>query len=587
MVAAIIRWTVLAAILGSAAIATAQAPGDVDCDGRLTDDDVRTMVGGLFGERPACSVLDGNRDGSVSAGDLVAAIVPLFTPTAPGPQIVHFGIAAADGLPIRPFAHWGDTAIFARGSGSGFKLVVEAAPTVGGALPGRRTAHLETTSVAPDMQIGCTRMLGDGSPTVCSGGVPSIIAPHFDARDITHRTFNDLGCFFETFTSATASCTVDSFGNPGFQQASTRVQYCFLVSREREFPAGDTVCSVRVRDTNGMLGPLKSIVIRIGTPNPPTFTPTATATVAAPTSTPTATPSVTFAPSTSTRTPTATPPAITPLSTPTTPTTPAQSPPSTPSTPTSATNSPTPSITRTGSPTSTPTRTPTITVSATPSASATRSRTPTPTASPTPTGFRGPIVTHFGLALANENLVQASGTTATGVPIYTRDFGWGFRIVIEGRTGPSGSEPGTSAFQPGGLNFADLQILSSRPLGNGSAAVCDRLRPDGGGVPAVTPPIFATTPSVVGASNDLTCRFLNGTGAPVGRLASSDSCVQVPANSATYRFASLNSMVQFCSLVDSFIEFPEGDTILTARLRDRQGNAGAPAQMIVRIITGD
>lgn len=585
MVGAIIRWAVLAVVLGSATIAAAQAPGDVDCDGRLTDDDVRTMISGLFGERPLCSVLDGNRDGGISAGDLVAAIPPRFAPPATGPQIVYFGVAAADGMPSRPFAHWGDTALFARGSSSGFKLVVEAAPTAGGALPGRRTAHLEATNLAPDMQIGCTRMLGDGSPTICSGGVPSIAAPHFDSRDITHRTFNDLGCLFESFTATTASCTTDSFGNPGFQHPSTRVQYCFLVSREREFPAGDTVCSVRVRDTNGVLGPLKSIVIRVGAANPPTFTPTATATatVAAPTRTRTATPSMTVAPPTPTRTPTIPAPGTTP---PTAPTAPPQTPPSTPSTQTPATNSPTPTITRTGSPTATPTRTPTITVSATPSASATRSRTPTPTASPTPTGLRGPVVTYFGLALPDENLIQASGTTPAGVPIFTRDFGWGFRIVIEGRTGPSGSEPGTSAFQAGGADFADLQILSSRPLGNGSTAVCDRLRPNGGGVPAVAPPIFTASPAVVGASNDLTCRFLNGTGAPVGRLASSDSCVQVPANSATYRFASLNSMVQFCNLVDSFIAFPDGDTLLTARLRDRQGNVGAPAQMVVRIIPG-
>ena len=47
----------------------------------------------------------------------------------------------------------------------------------------------------------------------------------------------------------------------------------------------------------------------------------------------------------------------------------------------------------------------------------------------------------------------------------------------------------------------------TRPLGDGSVAVCDARRPTIGGVPGIDPPSFADTPKVSAAINDLSCRF--------------------------------------------------------------------------------
>lgn len=590
--------------VGWAVAAGAQAPGDVDCDGRVTAADAYVMVSGIFGYRPFCAALDVNRDGGPTGADLVGVVRVMGAVPPEGPRIVHFGLAGANGVPIGPFAHLGDTPIFLRTSGAGFKIVVEAAPGPNGALPGRVTAHLEDPTRVPDLQIGCARPLGDGSPAVCVGGVAPLAPPHFDASDATHRSFNDFGCPFESFTAAPSSCTVDGFGNAAFQHAATRLQLCAQVPRDREFPVGDTLCSVRVRDVGGTLGPLASIIVRVGAdPSPPTFTPTQA-------------PTVTNVPPTWTPSPTSTPTVLGPTAAPTTrvpspsPTT-TRSP--TPATPT-GTSAPstvptvtvTPSATRPGTSTNTPTRSPTTpiamtatrsmtpsrtptrtaTASLTPTAtaSATRTRTPTATPTPTPTGLRGPIVSHFGLARVDENPISPSGQTPTGIPIYTRASDWGFRIVVEGRPGSSGLAPGNSAFTFGGSAFSDIQILSSRPLGNGSPAVCDRQRPNAGGVPAVEPPVFADTSFVIGAANDLSCRFLDGVGNAIGRQSSGDSCVQVPANSSTFRFVSSTSTIQFCSLVDSAFAFPEGDTVLTVRLRDVAGNVGVPAQIVVRVV---
>ena len=54
-----------------------------------------------------------------------------------------------------------------------------------------------------------------------------------------------------------------------------------------------------------------------------------------------------------------------------------------------------------------------------------------------------------------------------------------------------------------------FQIVASRALGNGSAAMCDDRAPAEpiGGVPAVNPPMFGGSQAVSNAINDLSCRF--------------------------------------------------------------------------------
>jgi len=624
------------------AVALAQAPGDVDCNGIADTADAHAMIRSLFGDAPPCGTTDVNGDAFGSSADLTAIVLAIAAPAPEGPSIGYFGLAGASGIPISEFGFVGNTPLFLRSSGSGFKIVIEAAPGANGLLPGRTTARLDDPTQLPDLQIGCNRPLGDGSPMVCSGGVPAILPPHFVIRPDTTRTLNDFGCLFDSFTASSSSCTIDSFGNPSFRNSSTRLQLCLQLSRDREFPPGDTLCSVRVRDIAGNPGRLASFLVRVGgEPSPPTFTPTflptssPTPTRSIPaTSTPTRTPTVTRSPTTVAPVPTATfattatitrsptsqlsrtsTPTLTPTTTAASPTTATPTRTPTPSatgiasatrtatgtiastsTPTITasrtstatasrvpTATPTPSNTRTSTHTRTPTRTPTPTSTQTVTATATHTRTPTRTPTATPTGLRGPFVSFFGLARADESLVNASGSTPSGVPIYERPFGSGFRIVVEGHSGPSGFSPGNTAFQFGSAGFPDLQVLSSRPLGNGSAAVCDRIAPEAGGVPAIDPPNFTNTGTVIAAVNDLGCRFLDGGGNPFGRIGSDNSCVQFPPNSGTFRYVSTNSTIQFCGLVDSAFAFAPGDTMLTVRLRDILGNAGPPSQIVVRI----
>jgi hypothetical protein len=627
----------------------AQAPGDVDCDGRITANDARVFASVLFQNPPPCAAADVNGDTTASSADFAAIPAGLDPDPADGPRIAWLGLAGASGLPIAEFGRLGETPVFFRNSGSGFKLVVEAAIGTNGARPGRSTVQLDDLTRRPDLQIVCNRQLGDGNAAVCDGGIPAVAAPHIDTRLDTTFAINDLGCPFESFTASNFSCTLDAFNNPRFVAPDTRVQFCVQIARTFEFPAGDTLCSVQVRDVSGVLGPLASMIVRVGgDANPPTFTPTPP-----PTTTPTR-----FTPATRTRTPTATrtpPPAATatptvtrtvtqtslpPTFSPTPPPsmapssrTPTNSP--TASLAATATRTPTPPSTSTGTVprTATPTRTATATATATnpppntstatrtatrtpartdtptptftATRSATRTRTPTRTSSPTatatttptvtrtrtptatptvtPTGLRGPIVSYFGLARSDDNPVAPTGVTDTGIPIYTRAAGSGFSIVVEGRPGPSGVDSGELAYVFGGTTYPDLQVLVSRPLGNGSSAVCDRVAPNAGGVPAVDPPVFDESPAAVGAANDVGCRFLDGSGNPFGRRGADDSCVQSPPDSGTYRFAAANSTIQFCGLVDSTFTFPPGDTYVTVRLRDQLGNVGAPSRIVVRV----
>ncbi len=207
---------------------------------------------------------------------------------------------------------------------------------------------------------------------------------------------------------------------------------------------------------------------------------------------------------------------------------------------------------------------------------------PTPSATPTVTATPavGPGILFFGLTSADDILQPPSGTSPEGVPIYTRQFGFGFRLVVEARRGTAGADPGVDAFAGDGL--PDLQVQVTRPLGNGSSAVCDVEPPLFGGVPAIDPPRFDESAAVVDTLNDFGCRFVDGSGEPRARTCSS-SCVRF--EDAEYAcVAGRDVEVQFCGLMDAPLEFPAGETLVTVRVRDVAGNLGAPAQLIVRVL---
>lgn len=188
------------------------------------------------------------------------------------------------------------------------------------------------------------------------------------------------------------------------------------------------------------------------------------------------------------------------------------------------------------------------------------------------------MITFFGITRADDTIVEPSGTAQDGTPIFERPTGAGFNLVIEGRPGATNVAVGTVTFRENGP--PDLQILVSKPLGDGSTRVCDRLPPGAGGVPAIDPPMFRDVPEVIDAMNDLGCRFLDGAGQPRGR-GKNDACVLKPDGG--FDFVNATSTVQFCGFIDVATRFPPGEARVTVRLRDERGQTGPPAQIILRI----
>jgi len=196
----------------------------------------------------------------------------------------------------------------------------------------------------------------------------------------------------------------------------------------------------------------------------------------------------------------------------------------------------------------------------------------------------GPTITFFGLADATGQVVQPLDSPAPdGTLIYEHLVAEGFFIVVEAKPGMSNRPVATSTFNwdatdPNSL--PDLQIVVSRPLGDGSTVVCDdgqHIPPPLGGVPAVDPPMFGGTQASANAINDFACRF-------DARGSSGDACTRDPTT-LEYRFWQGDTKVQFCPQlgIGSELAFPSGDTRLTVRVRDMLGQPGAPSSIIVRV----
>jgi len=214
----------------------------------------------------------------------------------------------------------------------------------------------------------------------------------------------------------------------------------------------------------------------------------------------------------------------------------------------------------------------------TPMATATATvESPTVTPTVTATPALGPVVGFFAVASADDTLQAPTATSPTGIPIYQRLYGSGFVLIVEAQPGGSLRDVGASTFAPGGL--PDLQIQATRDLGNGSPAVCDNQAPFGG-VPGIDPPDLGDPSAIADALNDFGCRFNDGTGAPSGRPCSF-SCVRFAT--ADSHCVDDSSQEQFCVQVDMPLQFPDGDTLVTVRVRDVVGHLGPPAQLIVRI----
>lgn len=211
--------------------------------------------------------------------------------------------------------------------------------------------------------------------------------------------------------------------------------------------------------------------------------------------------------------------------------------------------------------------------------------TPEPGASPLPTRpvgtnikpkkgeLIGPVISFFGAARADGNTVEPVSVDKKGIPTYQSAVGSGFMLVIEAKPGKSGLEPGRTVFsykEDDPTVRPDLEVETSRDMGNGSPEVCDRRRPNIGGMPGIWPPDFSETQRVSNAINDFGCRFETF-------IESSGACTL--DKSGDFSFVNKDSSVQFCMIVARAYVFPEGDTILSVRLRDSAGNPGPIKQM--------
>jgi hypothetical protein len=214
--------------------------------------------------------------------------------------------------------------------------------------------------------------------------------------------------------------------------------------------------------------------------------------------------------------------------------------------------------------------------------------TPSPTPPPTPLPTRpvgredikpkkgqaiGPVITHFGAARA-DGLPVPPVSVEKGIPTYQTNTGAGFMLVVEAKPGLGGHEVGRRIFAhvPNDPTVRpDLEIISNRPLGDGSPKVCDSRRPDIGGIPAA--PSFAETQAITDAINDFACRFETHN--------DNESACTVNA-SGDFAFVNPETTQQFCMAVARAWGFPVGDTILTVRVRDVKGNPGPPKQIRIR-----
>jgi hypothetical protein len=197
------------------------------------------------------------------------------------------------------------------------------------------------------------------------------------------------------------------------------------------------------------------------------------------------------------------------------------------------------------------------------------------------------MITFFGVASPDDRVPTPNGFTAGGLPIYERPIGFNFAVVVEGRPGGSRQKIGLSTFNSDPMDplaRPDLQLLVSQPLGDGSAAVCDNMPPDAGGIPAVNPTDYAFTQPISDAINDLGCRFVDGLGRPLGRSTSQDACTLALDGSGEFRFVSPGSTTQFCGAIAPPFAFPLGDTLVTVRLRDQGKNLSLPAQIVIRVL---
>ncbi len=228
-------------------------------------------------------------------------------------------------------------------------------------------------------------------------------------------------------------------------------------------------------------------------------------------------------------------------------------------------------------PTSTPGQTRTATSTATPTPTLCEC-TATATASQTPTQPQDPEITFFGITRSDDLPLMPSGVDDQGRPVFMRVQGQGMSVVLEARNGRRRIID--AAYDPAG-GPRGVEFLVSRPLGNGSPVVCDVAPPGIGGVPGIDPPVFTDDADVQHAIDDFGCRVNDGSGGPYARPPT-EACTRMEP-SFEYAFVDADSDVQFCVPIALAWNFPVGDTVVAARVRDVGGAVSETREIVVRV----
>lgn len=192
----------------------------------------------------------------------------------------------------------------------------------------------------------------------------------------------------------------------------------------------------------------------------------------------------------------------------------------------------------------------------------------------------GPDLTYVGIIDARGVPVPPSIRDAQDRLVHETATGSGFSLVVEARPGTNMEAVGAETVPSGAdrLALPDLQVLLSRPIGDGSSAVCDH---PSGGVAAIPSLDFAPTTAVADAIHDLGCRADNGLGQARGIIDPNLACSRSAQGNA--QFVDATSTVQFCFPITTALSFADGETALAVRARDIAGNMGARHEFVVRV----
>jgi hypothetical protein len=451
---------------------------------------------------------------------------PAGTPLPPesGPQVTYFGIARADDVPLTPVDNDSQgRPVYVHPTGHGLSLVIEARPGTDSKAVGRLAVGFDGD--APDLQLLVSRPLGDGNPLVCDifapslGGVPATASLEFSSTPAVIDAMNDLGCRAN-----------DGTGNPAARSESDACtqdkggHFGFVEENSAvQFCLPIASAWAFAKGDTIVAGRVRDVGGTVGLVREIVV-----------------------------RVGTLPPPPT-----------------------------PTPTVRL---PTVSPTVAPTTAAPQSPSAtSAPQTPTPTPTATATPVSpADGPQLTYFGVARADGLTLSPSEFDEEERPVYRRPLGQGIILIVEAMPGSTGRAVGPNTFDPSG-GLPDLQVLVSRPLGNGSTAVCDIAPENIGGVPGTNPPDFNATVTTADAINDLGCRVNDGTGMPLGRITSGDACTRSDGDNFGFAFVDPDSTIQYCFPIASAWAFPAGETIVAARVRDIDGAVGLSSEIVVEV----